>query len=211
MMNTEWTTFLAKTAINLPAFLAGISFHEFSHAATACLLGDDTAKNDGRLTLNPISHIDPIGMLCLLFLGFGWAKPVPVNIRNFKHPRFYDILTSVAGPLSNFILAIIFFAALKYFPLALFSPVATVTFIQILKAAGTINIMLGVLNLLPIPPLDGSHILITFISHRYPQFVNWLYRYSMFILLFLFMLEPVQYFLHSLIFNIQNIILQIIF
>ncbi len=158
-----------------------------------------------------MAHIDFMGLLFLLLFRIGWANPVPIDTRNFKYPRFYDILTALAGPLSNFILAIVCFTALKHFPSALVSPAAGVTLMQILEATGYVNIMLGVFNVLPIPPLDGSHILIALISNRFPRVVMWLYRYSLLILIFLFMLEPVRAFLISLIVYTQNLIQHIIF
>ncbi len=139
------------------AFLVALTFHECSHALTAYLLGDDTAKRLGRLTLNPLSHIDPIGFLFLILVRIGWAKPVPFNPDNFTHPRLYSVFVGLAGPLSNFILALFFLYALHYMP-AQAHPVGRI-FVSFFNDSVWINVMLGVFNLLPIPPLDGSHII----------------------------------------------------
>jgi Zn-dependent protease len=147
-------------------FLFAISVHESAHAWMAWRLGDPTARMLGRVTLNPIRHIDPIGTVLLpalaLFYHFpmiGWAKPTPVDPRNFQHEMRDDILTSVAGPASNFLLAIASILALRFLmlfgnPLSIAEPLA-----QMLWLSMAINVLLGVFNLIPIPPLDGSHVL----------------------------------------------------
>ncbi len=149
------------------AVLITLSVHEFSHALVAYKLGDNTAKISGRLTINPIKHIDPIGALCMLLFGFGWAKPVPINARNFKNPKKGFALSALAGPLSNLILGFIFaFLYLLTLALAqnanitsefLISLISnTLLFIYIFHS---VNIGLAIFNLIPIPPLDGSRIL----------------------------------------------------
>ncbi len=150
--------FLDKLII-LPGILLAISIHEFSHGYVAVKLGDDTPKIQGRMTLNPIKHIDPLGFICLLLVGFGWAKPVMIDSRNFKNPRRDDLLVSIAGPISNFIMAIIFVIIMKL--VYMFLPVTDLTQVVWSVLAGTvsINLVLMVFNLLPIPPLDGHHIL----------------------------------------------------
>src|SRR5665647_1598177 len=95
-----------QTAAEWITFLYGLTFHEFAHALSAFWLGDDTAKNEGRLTLNPLVHIDPIGLISLIIFGIGWAKPVVMNPLHFRYPKFYSVLTALAGPISNFILAL---------------------------------------------------------------------------------------------------------
>lgn len=131
--------------------LSAITVHEFMHAFSANYLGDPTAKYQGRLSLNPLKHLDIWGTLFLLWVGFGWGKPVPVNPANFKNPRQGEILTSLAGPLSNFITAFVFALPLRFLPS---SPVTL-----FLGLVVYINLILCVFNLLPVPPLDGSRIL----------------------------------------------------
>lgn len=194
-MMSSWPDFIAQIAIILPAFLFALTFHEFSHALVAYLLGDDTAKKLGRLTLNPLAHIDFIGLLFLILIRFGWAKPVPFDHRNFKHPKIYSIITALSGPMANFLLALICLYIVKYCPYAGFSPAVTKTFVQIFGTTAYVNIMLGVFNILPIPMLDGGHIITALLVDKYPGFILWLYKYSFFVLLILILLPPVQTFL----------------
>ena len=183
---------LFSMAIILPAFLVALTVHEFSHALAATLLGDDTAKRRGRLTLNPFSHIDFVGLLCLIFFRIGWAKPVPFNYYNFKYPRLYSVLTALAGPASNFVLAIFALLLMKYFPQGYFSHTVSLVVWEILKLLAYVSVMLGVFNLIPLPPLDGSHILMVTVLRKYPNVIMWFYRYSIFILLFLFFIPQVR-------------------
>ena len=165
----------------IPAALIAISIHEMSHAWAAWLLGDRTAQAQGRLNLNPLSHIDPLGFLCMIFFGFGWAKPVPVNPYYFKNRRVGMAVTAFAGPLSNFILG---FAAMIIYVLVFMAQpggllMALAHFLMIL---GSLSIGLGVFNLLPIPPLDGSKILFMFLPSKA---VSWFYKYDGYIRLVL--------------------------
>jgi Zn-dependent protease len=141
-----------------------LAIHEYSHAFVASKYGDDTAKKQGRLTLNPIKHIDIVGSLVMPFLAFtsgfiliGWAKPIPIDRRNFKDPLKNDLLVSFAGPFSNFILAALFFIALMIAELMAASSSSII--IKVLWMGVVFNVFLFLFNLLPIPPLDGSHIL----------------------------------------------------
>ncbi len=145
------------------ALIVGFTIHEFSHAFVAYKFGDPTAKNQGRLTLNPISHLDPIGTLLIFLAGFGWAKPVPVNRFYFKNPRLSGVLVSVAGPLSNLFIAFLAFLLLNFFfSFGLFAGLSydgarmVEQFFNILIS---LNIMLFIFNLLPFPPLDGYRII----------------------------------------------------
>jgi len=143
----------------LPGILIGLSVHEFAHAYVAYKLGDDSQRFQGRLTLDPTKHIDPLGFLFLLLVGFGWAKPVMVNSRMFKNPRRDDSLVSVAGPLMNLITAILFTVILGL--VLIFIPNSsqiTDIVITIITGIIQINLVLMVFNLIPIPPLDGHHI-----------------------------------------------------
>lgn len=143
---------ILSLVINIPAVLIAIGIHEASHGFTAYALGDKTAKREGRLTLNPFSHIDPIGFICLLAFGFGWAKPVPVNRYNFRKPKRDMAITALAGPVSNFLLALISLVAIRFLIFVDSSIVTSIiTFLQILA---TISIGLGIFNLIPIHPFD---------------------------------------------------------
>jgi len=137
--------------------LFALTIHEFSHGYAAYKLGDDTAKRAGRLTLNPLKHLDPIGTIMLFIAHFGWARPVPINPYNFKNIKLDTAIVSFAGPMANFISAIVFSILFR-----LISPNQTMInhniFIQILLFIIFINIALGLFNLIPIPPLDGSKI-----------------------------------------------------
>lgn len=144
---------VSEWIIRIAVLLFAITIHEYAHGRVALALGDPTAKNAGRLTLNPITHIDPIGAICLIFFNFGWAKPVPVNMRYFKNIRRDTILMALAGPVSNLTAAFIAGLILRFYLPQ--SPLYQVLLIYML----IMNIGLGLFNLLPIPPLDGSHVL----------------------------------------------------
>ncbi|MDE6730611.1 MAG: site-2 protease family protein, partial [Oscillospiraceae bacterium] len=128
--------------------------HECAHAWSAHKLGDDTAKQKGRMTLSPFAHIDPFGALLLLFCGFGWAKPVPVNARNFKNPRKGMMLTAIAGPISNLIAALVGMIIFRILGTLMYENYYFIVFYFIM-----ININLCVFNMLPVPPLDGSRLM----------------------------------------------------
>ena len=143
--------------------------HEFAHALIAHKLGDDTAKLSGRLTVNPLAHIDPIGALMIMLVGFGYLKPVPVNPRNFKNPKGGMALTALAGPVSNLIMAFIF--TLFYCAVFRFSNVVSGTMAYsvayFFMYAAQVNISLAVFNFIPVPPLDGSRIISVIIPEKY--------------------------------------------
>ena len=157
------------------ATLLILTVHEYAHAYAAYKLGDNTARAFGRLSLNPLKHLDPLGAICMVFFHFGWAKPVPINARNFKNPKRDFAISALAGPLSNMIFA--FFSAFLYLLLlSIFKDVEfnseftfklaqnTVLFVYIFHA---INIGIGIFNLIPIPPLDGSRILNVVLPPKY--------------------------------------------
>lgn len=160
---------LVELLIRAIAVLLAISVHEMSHGYAAYFLGDKTAKFMGRLSLNPLRHLDPVGALCLLVFGFGWAKPVMINPAYFKKPKRDMALTALAGPLSNFILAFLSLAVFKLLTLAPFmnsSFFAAEWIATFLSTFALLNIGLGVFNLIPIPPLDGSKVFLPLLPPR---------------------------------------------
>ncbi len=166
----------------LPAIIIGLTVHEWAHAFAADKLGDPTAKNLGRMTLNPFAHIDLFGFLCLLVVGFGWAKPVPVNPRNFKNYRRDDIIVSLAGIAMNLVVA--FFATiLFYFGVYHWNLGSNEAFYTIFLSIVTINLSLAVFNLLPIYPLDGSHVFESLFMRYIPKFSMFLRQYGQYILI----------------------------
>lgn len=166
----------------IPAILLALSFHEWAHAFAAYKLGDPTAMASGRMTLNPLRHIDPIGLLFLLLLRFGWAKPVPVNPRNFEKPRRDEIIVSLAGVITNFILA---FITLGIQLLCVYKfNFTNEILMRFLSVFYSLNVGLGVFNLIPIYPLDGFHVLECLLIRKIgPNFFNWMERYGSLILI----------------------------
>lgn len=169
--------------------LFSIVIHEVSHGAVANFLGDPTAKYAGRLTLNPIKHLDPIGSVILPLLLilikspvlFGWAKPVPINPYNFRDQKYGPAKTALAGPAANLTLALIFGLVLRFFPVLTASPGLAFMFSYIVY----INLLLAIFNLLPIPPLDGSHILYTFLPYSMENLKIFLNQFGIFFLFFI--------------------------
>jgi len=175
----------------MPAAIIGLTVHEFSHAYTAFRLGDDTAKDQGRLTLNPLKHIDWMGFFLIVIAGFGWAKPVSFNPDNLKHKHRDEILISIAGPLSNLVIALLFFMVARV--LFFFEYFNNTDFglgvVNLIVVWGVINISLFIFNLLPLPPLDGSHLYLTFLKETNPRLMLNLYKYGTLALLFLIIAE----------------------
>ncbi len=173
--------------VSIVILLFSIMIHEVAHGSAAYQLGDPTAKDAGRLSLNPLSHIDPFGtvMLPLILLVltsgngpvFGWAKPVPVNPFNFRDQKWGNLKVSIAGPSANFVLALVFGLSIRFLPL---SPAFTTIFSLVV----IYNLLLGLFNLIPIPPLDGSHILFTFLPEKYNDIKVMLGQYGFAILIF---------------------------
>lgn len=170
--------------ISIPALLIAITFHELSHGYMSYLLGDPTAKQEGRLTLNPIKHLDPIGALGLLFFHFGWAKPVPINPFYYKNRKLGIVLVSIAGPMANFILALITTLIIKGILLANMVTTNTLVF-DFLGILVMYNLSLGIFNLIPLPPLDGSKIVASLLPEKYEM---WAYQNERYFMLALFAL-----------------------
>ncbi|MEA4849342.1 MAG: site-2 protease family protein, partial [Clostridiaceae bacterium] len=172
---------ISSLLYSLPGIIAALVIHEYSHALAAYAMGDSTAKQYGRLTLNPIAHMDPLGFLCLIVTRrFGWAKPVPVNDMNFRNRKRGMLLVSLAGPVSNFITALLIAAAYAVF----YKSIGQITG-SILQIAYIINLSIGAFNLIPIPPLDGSKILDAFLNDRQRFFMRRYAVYSNVIILIL--------------------------
>lgn len=184
---------LIRFVIFLPLFFLSLAVHEYAHAFFAHKLGDDTAKNQGRLTLNPIKHIDLFGSLVMPVMAFasgfaliGWAKPVPVNPGNFSNPHKDDIIVSAAGPFSNFLLSFVFFTI---FIIMQILQTGNAMAFNILWMGVYFNVFLGLFNLLPIPPLDGSHIVFNLFPNKLTASFMRMGIYGT-ILLFLFIYSP---------------------
>jgi len=192
------SAFIHQFAILAVPVLAAITFHEVAHGYAAFILGDPTAKNAGRLTLNPIKHLDPIGALALFIVKIGWAKPVPIDPRYFNNPKKGLMITSVAGPACNFVLAIIF-AIIYHGLMIVFGSTGNENVINIVKpilqmcqAGVIVNIGLGTFNLLPIPPLDGSNILAGLLPPELSEKFMQSSKYGFVILILLLLTGTVQ-------------------
>lgn len=186
---------LLNIILTIPAILVGFTFHEYAHAAVADRLGDKTPRFQGRLTFNPMAHIDIVGFIMILIVGFGWAKPVQTNPSAYK--RYYkdDLKVSVAGPIANMLVAIIFTAVFAGYYHLLMNKIpgeeVPVIIANILLKIISINIMLFLFNLLPLPGLDGYHVLRDLSPSTFYKYSNSIERYQMFILL-IFVATPIS-------------------
>lgn len=203
--------YLLEKLLILPGILLGISVHECAHGYAAVKMGDDTPLMQGRLTLNPLRHIDPMGFICLLLFGFGWAKPVMINSRNFKNPRKDDALVSIAGPLANFITAFIFVGLMKLTDMFMPFTLSTQILWQVLMNTVSINLVLMVFNLIPIPPLDGHHILGSIGGASVWNFYYKYYNQLRFIMLLLIVFNGVSRIIGPVINSLFNFLISIFF
>ena len=211
-MFDDFGGFLTTLIAGLPGIVIAMVVHEYAHARVAYALGDYTPRLQGRLTLNPAAHVDPIGLAMLLFVHFGWAKPVMINPMNFRNPRRDDILVSLAGPASNLItsfiaLIVLVLMAKADFP---FSEGVLVVFNLII----IYNINFAIFNMLPIPPLDGSHILRNLLPYELARQYEELERYSFIFLIIIlatpilsYVFVPLQRFIFGIFQGIVNILL----
>lgn len=172
----------------LPGLLLALVLHEYAHARVAVAMGDFTPRFTGRLTLNPVAHIDPIGLIMLLVAHFGWAKPVMVNPRNFRDMRRGNILVALAGPAANFVTAFVaMFLMILMYRLNVDMSIGVKT---VLSMIVLFNVNFGIFNLIPLPPLDGSKILLEFLPREYAYKYMGIERYS-FIILIVMMMTPI--------------------
>ncbi len=171
--------------LSIPGLLIALTFHEFAHGYAAYRMGDNTARYSGRLSLNPLDHLDIWGTLCLLFFHFGWAKPVPINPANFRDQKKGIIIVSLAGPFANFLLAFVCAVVCKILVRFTAASEIAVFFYQVFLYAEVMNVGLMVFNLIPIPPLDGSKVLMEFLPPRARYEMYRIERYSGIVLLIL--------------------------
>lgn len=186
----------------LPGLIIALVIHEYAHAKVADVMGDFTPRMTGRLTLNPMAHIDPIGLIMLLVVRFGWAKPVMINARNFRNWRQGELLVALAGPVANLLVAFISLLAMAVlFKLGMFSEGVRL----VLSMMVLFNINFAIFNMLPLPPLDGSKVLMVLLPGRLAYKLMSLERYSFIILIFL-MMTP---FLTMILIPLQRLVLSV--
>jgi Zn-dependent protease len=172
------------------AVILGITFHEFSHAAAATLQGDRTPRAQGRLTLNPVSHLDPLGSIAIVLAGIGWGRPVQFSPMHLRSRRWGAALVGLAGPAANFVLALLAVVAMRLLYAGSLEAFQVDFRFKLLEMLVLLNVILGVFNLLPIPPLDGSRLLSIFLPPSRQNIVYFLDQYGIFLLLGMLILAP---------------------
>ena len=216
MLTDQIMSLLSELAILLPAFVLVFTCRGFFKALAAKLMGDDTAYDEGLVSLNPLSHIDFVGLFIMLFVlffigglligtipraflfillilvGARWAHPIPINEGNFRNHSLGIIITTLAGPFGNFFLALVFSYIISYFPYGFFPNYAVKTLIDIFRVVIELSIFFGVIDLIPIPPFDGSRLLQFILPKSLHYFIEILEKYSLFILLILFFIPGVS-------------------
>ena len=204
---------ITSLLLSIPGLILALSMHEFAHGYAAYKMGDNTAKYQGRLSLNPLHHLDPIGTLCLFLFKFGWAKPVPINPYNFKNRRAGIIVVSLAGPIMNFFVALTCKVFIEIIWKLYWFNDFSLFLLQILEYSIGLNIGLMCFNLIPLPPLDGSKILSELLPYRYREAFYTLERYSSYILMIALItnaLDPIlnrmYYYVGTLIYNIVGLV-----
>ena len=190
----EW---LVQTLLSLPAIIIAISFHEFAHAKVAELSGDDVPRRQGRVTLNPAAHIDPFGLFCLIFVGFGWGRPVEINPENFKKKRLDMFLVAIAGVTMNLVLAFVFCGiwVLLTYRTALFGSEFGDMLYTVFQNIVVINLVLCVFNLIPVPPLDGFNVVTEIFNLRRTKVYHYAYQYGYIVLMVLIVFNVTDYIL----------------
>lgn len=208
-------TYFLNMLIALPGIVIGLSFHEFGHAFVSDRLGDPTPRAQGRVTLNPLAHFDPIGFLALMFCGFGWGIPVEINPRYYKHPRRDELLVSLAGVVMNLIVAIVFSFIVHFVYInvpydKLSDGTLMGTLFNILLQVVIVNVVLMVFNLIPVPPLDGFGIITEIFNLREKNFYYTLYNYGFPILMILLIVGVVDKILNPMVNGVYALLLQYI-
>ena len=203
LIQGDFLGFILRILFLLPALVVALSFHEAAHAWAANKMGDPTAKNLGRLTLDPTKHFDWFGLIAFLFIGFGWGKPVPTNPRNYRNYKKGNVLVALSGVTANLIIALFFLILLSILaatgvfesilPVYLYGG-TSLTFVEIIHTIlfflVYLNLILFIFNLIPIPPLDGHHLVKGFIARKSPQFYMFYQRYGFLLLILLLFAIP---------------------